>query len=373
MMRYKLGNQGPPHLEAQLLIELVICTTLHRNGGVKRTRFVTVFSNVSLCGPNQFRVSLFVIQRNCCQYDRENYLCSLLLPAARQNFVFGLRAFNVELAQIRDRVNNAEQANFRFQFWKDVVHSLFELNQDAQYTSPIVENLRESMVGLRLSKFYFLQLITARQRHFNECSFPTLESARIYAEETNASVHYLISEAYGIRSIDVDHALNHLGRAQGLIALIRGAVPLARSRRVILLPLDMLDKHCINQEHLLRLLRAEPTSDSSNMDQSLCDFFYDLACVAREQAVTAVRLSTNLLNQSGSQENGTDGRPSPEIKRTRLLLPRLMLPLIPCLDYLMRLERTGHFDPRRVVGCDSNPLLPLRLVWTSWRGLIPRG
>ncbi|KAF7246026.1 hypothetical protein EG68_10335 [Paragonimus skrjabini miyazakii] len=274
---------------------------------------------------------------------------------------------------IRDRVNNAEQANFRFQFWKDVIHNLFEPNQNAQYTSPIVENLRESMVGLRLSKFYFLQLIIARQRHFTECSFPTVKSAQIYAEETNTSVHYLISEAYDIRSIDVDHALNHLGRAQGLTALIRGAVPLARSRRVILLPLDMLDKHCINQEHLLRLLRAEPPSESTNVDQSLCDFFYDLACLAREQAVTAIRLATNILDQPGSQKIRADGRPSPETKRTRLLLPRLMLPLVPCLDYLTRLERTGHFDPRRVVGYDSNPLLPLRLAWTSWRGRIPRG
>ncbi|KAA3678214.1 NADH dehydrogenase [ubiquinone] 1 alpha subcomplex assembly factor 6 [Paragonimus westermani] len=229
------------------------------------------------------------------------------------------------------------------------------------------------MVGLRLSKFYFLQLINARQRHFNECSFSTLESAQTYAEETNTSVHYLISEAYGIRSIDVDHSLNHLGRAQGLIALIRGAVPLARSRRVILLPLDLLDKHCTNQERLLRLLRAEPLSGSSNEDQSLCDFFYDLACIAREQAVTAVRLATNLLNQPRSQRNTTDDRSSSELNLTRLLLPRFMLPLIPCLDYLTRLERIGHFDPRRVVGRDSNPLLPLRLVWTSWRGLIPRG
>ncbi|KAF5399895.1 hypothetical protein PHET_06353, partial [Paragonimus heterotremus] len=384
---YRLGNQRSPHPELLLPIELIIYTILHRNGGHFLSPSAVMFRRVVRIS-SAFRFlsySATVVRK----HDRENYLCSLLLPAARQDFVFALRAFNVELAQIRDRVNNAEQANFRFQFWKDVVHSLFELNQDSQYISPIVENLREVHVRLLIVSVFLLvygwsstvQVLFPSVDHCQSSNVILMNAASLPLNRRKSTLrkqmHLFITSSQkltvDIRSVDVDHALNHLGRAQGLTALIRGAVPLARSRRVILLPLDMLNKHCINQEHLLRLLRAEPPSDSSTVDQSLCDFFYDLACVAREQAMIAIRLATNLLDQPESPKSRTDGRRSSELRRTHLLLPRFMLPLIPCLDYLTRLERTGHFDPRRVVGYDSNPLLPLRLAWTSWRGRIPQG
>ncbi|KER18359.1 hypothetical protein T265_12297 [Opisthorchis viverrini] len=107
-----------------------------------------------------------------------------------------LRAFNIELAQIRDRINNTDQAKFRFQFWRDAVNSLFEPNLRHRGT-PIERELSESTVGLKLSKYHFNQLIDARQRHFNECAFDSLRAAQIYAEETNVPIHYLICEAYG--------------------------------------------------------------------------------------------------------------------------------------------------------------------------------
>ena len=37
--------------------------------------------------------------------DYDHYLCSLLLPKSVQPAVFAIRAFNVEVAQVRHRVN----------------------------------------------------------------------------------------------------------------------------------------------------------------------------------------------------------------------------------------------------------------------------
>ncbi|KAG5455236.1 NADH dehydrogenase (ubiquinone) complex I, assembly factor 6 [Clonorchis sinensis] len=298
--------------------------------------------------------------------DRENYFCTLLLPTSRQKFVMALRAFNIELAQIRDRINNADQAKFRFQFWRDAVNSLFEPNLGHRGT-PIERELSESTVGLKLSKYHFTQLIDARQRHFNECAFDSLRAAQTYAEETNAPIHYLICEAYGLRSLAVDHALNHLGRAQGLVTLIRGAVPLAHRRRVILLPLDLLNQHHLSQELALRLLRSPPSESTTEVDRNLCDLFFNLATVAREQAITASRLAsehlTDLRVKPSGDISGTD-------QLTRSLLPRLMLPLVPLIHFLHQFERKAHFDPRRL-SPHPNGLLPLQLSWTAWRSRIP--
>lgn len=61
------------------------------------------------------------------QYDYENYLCSLLLPAGLQRSAFAIRAFNVELAQIRDVVSRADIGLMRIRFWKDAVERVYKV------------------------------------------------------------------------------------------------------------------------------------------------------------------------------------------------------------------------------------------------------
>ncbi|KAL1429015.1 hypothetical protein MTO96_016756 [Rhipicephalus appendiculatus] len=62
------------------------------------------------------------------QYDYENYLCSLLLPAGLRRSAFAIRAFNVELAQIRDVVSRADIGVMRIHFWKDAVERVYKGN-----------------------------------------------------------------------------------------------------------------------------------------------------------------------------------------------------------------------------------------------------
>uniref|UniRef100_A0A131YS36 NADH dehydrogenase [ubiquinone] 1 alpha subcomplex assembly factor 6 n=1 Tax=Rhipicephalus appendiculatus TaxID=34631 RepID=A0A131YS36_RHIAP len=61
------------------------------------------------------------------QYDYENYLCSLLLPAGLRRSAFAIRAFNVELAQIRDVVSRADIGVMRIHFWKDAVERVYKV------------------------------------------------------------------------------------------------------------------------------------------------------------------------------------------------------------------------------------------------------
>ncbi|KAL3186558.1 hypothetical protein MRX96_027371 [Rhipicephalus microplus] len=63
------------------------------------------------------------------QHDYENYLCSLLLPAGLRRSAFAIRAFNVELAQIRDVVSRADIGVMRIHFWKDAVERVYKVER----------------------------------------------------------------------------------------------------------------------------------------------------------------------------------------------------------------------------------------------------
>ncbi|TPP63156.1 UPF0551 protein C8orf38 mitochondrial [Fasciola gigantica] len=244
-------------------------------------------------------------------YDRENYLCSLLLPEPQRSFALAIRAMNVELAQ---------------------------------------------------------------EKHFNECAFNSLKDAERYAEDTNVSLLYLICEAHGLKSVSVDHALSHLGQAQGLVNLLRGSVSLARRRRVVVLPLDLLNKHNLNQEMVLRVLRTDPTEEhpkDNTTTEALLNMYHDLASVAHQHASIAARLAREATSHFQNHENRSLADSTSESAFRRVLC-RQMLPLVPISSYLDRLHTKANFDPRRLAS-HVDGLLPLRLSWQALRNQLPNG
>lgn len=42
-----------------------------------------------------------------------------------------------------------------------------------------------------------------------------------YAEQTVSSTYYLILEGCGVKNVDADHAVSHLGKAQGIVQQLR--------------------------------------------------------------------------------------------------------------------------------------------------------
>ena len=54
--------------------------------------------------------------------DHEGYLCGAFMPTAARGAHLALRAFNVEVATIRDSTRgNAQAAHLRMGFWRDFV------------------------------------------------------------------------------------------------------------------------------------------------------------------------------------------------------------------------------------------------------------
>lgn len=57
--------------------------------------------------------------------DYDGYLCVPFFPDHLRNTQYALRAFNVELASIRENVSKPEIGKMRMQFWKDTIDKVY--------------------------------------------------------------------------------------------------------------------------------------------------------------------------------------------------------------------------------------------------------
>lgn len=73
-------------------------------------------------------------------------------------------------------------------------------------------------------------------------------------------------EAHGIANIDADHAASHMGKAHGIVNLIR-SIPYNAKQRVNMLPQDILLKYGVSTE---AVFQRESSKD-------LQDAIYDVA------------------------------------------------------------------------------------------------
>lgn len=72
------------------------------------------------------------------KYDYENFLCTLLLSPEIRAAAFAIRAFNVEVAQIKDQVRDYKIGEMRLKFWTDALNNIYNGNPQR---SPIILEL----------------------------------------------------------------------------------------------------------------------------------------------------------------------------------------------------------------------------------------
>ncbi|ESO96592.1 hypothetical protein LOTGIDRAFT_202114 [Lottia gigantea] len=193
--------------------------------------------------------------------DREHYLCSLLWYGLERRASFALRAFNVELAQVRDVVSEKQIGIMRLKFWNDTLENIYK-------GTP-----RETPVSLELSgavhHFKLINMIEARSEQLQGKKFQTIQDVEDYGEKTMSSLNYLHLQVLGIENIHADHAASHIGKAQSLITLLR-ATPYHAGKRQVNLPTDLLIKNKVSEESIIRGVN----------DQTVKDIIYDIASTA---------------------------------------------------------------------------------------------
>ncbi|XP_012262844.2 NADH dehydrogenase (ubiquinone) complex I, assembly factor 6 [Athalia rosae] len=260
------------------------------------------------------------------KHDYENYLCSLLLPNTIRPAAFSVRAFNIEVARVEEQARDVAIGQMRFKFWEDTLDKIYK---GSPPRNPVALELHKAVNRHKLSKHYLKRLIAARLEKLTSSIYPNLESVETHAENTSSPVYYLMLEAMGIKDVRVDHAASHLGKAHGITNLVRSILYNA-NRRTIIVPQDLLIKHKISSEAVLR----------GQLRKELGNAVFDIASRAKQH-----------LDKTRSLRKDIPKNAAP-----------IFLPVIAIDNYLERLRRVD-FDIYHPSVQRRNGLLSLKLYW----------
>ncbi|XP_034490399.1 NADH dehydrogenase (ubiquinone) complex I, assembly factor 6 homolog [Drosophila innubila] len=268
------------------------------------------------------------------KYDYENYLSTLLLPEELRPAAFALRAFNVEVSRsVGAQISEPQISKLRLKFWYDSIDKCFEPEGSKSYVKdqPVLRELKRTIGARRINKIYLRRLVTARERASNQ-AFETLRELEDYADQTCSSLLHLLVELSGVKDLQVDHAASHLGKAQGIAMLLR-AIPHAGRQQAVCIPLEVLVKHGVSQERILR---------SDRTDKGVEECIFEVASVANSH----LKLTRQML---------------PQVPR---LVRKIFLPAVATEGYLERLRRS-HFLLTHPSCMKRDTILPVRLFWKT--------
>ncbi|EFN52015.1 hypothetical protein CHLNCDRAFT_27289 [Chlorella variabilis] len=302
------------------------------------------------------------------KHDYENYLWVTQLPKPLRAPIFALRAFNVETGLISQQAKSEMLVLMRCQqWWRDAVNDCFKGRPPEQ---PVVTALAEVLRVVPLTRYRLQQMVSTREEDLLAHAQPaSLEAVERYAEGTSGQLLLLQLEAArigagsagaggGSSSDDgsgstpssgsspagggggaaaaAEHGAAHLGKAVGIVGLLRGTYALGSQRRVYL-PADLCQRHGVGDEDVL----------AGRDSPGLRDVTLAVASAAKQHLDDARRLAADVAPAA---------RP-------------LFAPAVAAAMYLQALEQAGFnlFDQRMLRGAFSPLAYQLRLKWALLR------
>nr|XP_046255539.1 NADH dehydrogenase (ubiquinone) complex I, assembly factor 6 isoform X2 [Scatophagus argus] len=262
--------------------------------------------------------------------DYDGFVSSLLLPEEARRSSLALRAFNVELAQVKDSVSQKTIGLMRMQFWKTAIDDIYRNDPPNQ---PVSLELWRAVRKHELTKRWLLRIVTEREKDLDDRAYRNLQDLEAYSENTQSSLMYLLLECLGVKDVHADHAASHIGKAQGIVTCLR-ATPYHSSRRKVYLPVDVCMLHGASQEDFIR----------GSREPNVRDVVYDIASQAHVH-----------LQHARSFSSSVPAAATPAFLQTVVLE-----------DYLQRV-RKADFDVFHPSLQKRNPLLPLQLYLRSWK------
>ena len=260
------------------------------------------------------KISARIVTDSCRKYDSPSYTLLPFIPRQAQTAYLSTRAFNLEIARVADTVSTPQVGAFRLQFWRDNVNRAFDSTPPKQpiciLLAAALDNLAERTSGQgKLSKSWFMRIISSREQYLNNNPYPTLDSLEKYAESTYSTLLYLTLQALPMNSVTADHIASHIGKAAGIVAVLRGLPLLAfpappnhhsnnaglsssveqqrvrYQQGVVTLPLDVMAEAGLREEDVLRK-GAEA--------EGLRDAVFKVATRASDHLITARSMIHNL-------------------------------------------------------------------------------
>lgn len=278
-------------------------------------------------------------------YDYHHYLCLLELPPHVRKAAFALRAFNVETSRAMDVASDPKIGLMRLLWWQEAIDKIYA-NKLIEH--PAAQALSSVINETKINKSWLKRSVEARindgRREVDDIP-ESIDELERYAEDTMSTMLYMTLQAGGIRSTAADHAASHIGKASGLLLLLR-SLPYhaSRNRHFQYIPIKVAEKH--------GLLVKEGQRSEIRMDSrdALCDAVFEMASVANDHLRKARELAGTVPTEA---------------------IP-VLLPAIPAQILLDSLSKAQFdvFDSRLQQGVlGAAPLwFQMKLKWHSWRG-----
>ena len=178
---------------------------------------------------------------NCPFHITRMYLssvCGLLMPSSSRQAYFALRAFNVEIANIKDasrsmgrsraKADNDDEfltddsslaSRLRMQWWKDGIAEVYENQNDqtmvdettslsdnpilrsltsSRKQNPVMRSLSQAIHNHHLTHRFLRSIIEAREEDLDVIQYEKCTDVAQYGEDTVSSVLYLTLETVGV-------------------------------------------------------------------------------------------------------------------------------------------------------------------------------
>ncbi len=179
--------------------------------------------------------------------DTERYLSALLAPIEVRAHLMALYAFNLEIASVRENINEPAAGEFRLQWWFD---ALGEIYGGKGVDHPIARALADAIDHGGLPRASFEKMLEARRFDIYNDPVPDLPFLEGYASDTASTVIELavrlLSAPSGGQAVD---AARFGGLAYALTGLMR-AFPIHCARRQLYLPGDKLKEYGIDASQI---------------------------------------------------------------------------------------------------------------------------
>jgi len=164
------------------------------------------------------------------QHDPDRFLCALFAPPEKREALFALIGYQHELGRAWAAASNPMIAAIRLQWWRDAL----EQPRRHEVATPLFEAITAGL----LDSADLLAMADAREAEQEEAGIPTRAAFWAYLRGAHGGLSVAAGRLLGVPPARLP-ALQPIGAAQGLAALLRGVAPLAARGRC-LLPEDAL-------------------------------------------------------------------------------------------------------------------------------------
>lgn len=268
--------------------------------------------------------------------------CGLLMPDHVQKSFFILRAFNAELASVKEihYARNQDSAmkstspsiglQLRLKWWIDAIREIYGDDRDSDnndpslanlsiscWESPIVRALYLSNQEMNFTRRFLERLVESRELDLELDQFGTLDDAKRYAEHSVSSLLYLTLECFGVREDLSDAAASFAGTGIGLTTALRGT-PIRLTKGELPIPANLFRPE-FSRVNLINSLYGEGSMNKADSDNF------------REAVRTVATTAASYLAEARERQGQI-----PKAART------VLLPVVPALHYLSRLEKVDY-------------------------------